>query len=75
LRKRIPEDIAIASLDDISLASLVEPGLTTVSLPARQLGLEAMKMLLRLIGGEKLDNEAILLPTKLIIRESCGCHQ
>ena len=75
LRKRIPEDIAIASLDDISLASLVEPGLTTASLPARQLGLEAMKMLLRLIGGEKLDNEAILLPTKLIIRESCGCHQ
>lgn len=75
MRKRIPEDIAIASLDDISLASLVEPGLTTVSLPARQLGLEAMKMLHRLIAGDKLENNAILLPTKLIIRESCGCPE
>jgi LacI family transcriptional regulator, repressor for deo operon, udp, cdd, tsx, nupC, and nupG len=73
LHKRIPEDIAIASLDDISLASLVEPGLTTASLPARQLGLEAMNMLHRLIGGEKLKDQSILLPTHLVIRESCGC--
>ena len=71
--KRVPQDLAIASLDDISLASLVEPGLTTVSLPARELGLVAINMLIRLIAGERLEAESITLPTKLVIRASCGC--
>jgi LacI family transcriptional regulator, repressor for deo operon, udp, cdd, tsx, nupC, and nupG len=71
---RVPEQVALASLDDISVAGLVEPGLTTAALPARRLGLEALKMLQELIEGQPLQEKQITLPTKLVIRQSCGCH-
>jgi LacI family transcriptional regulator, repressor for deo operon, udp, cdd, tsx, nupC, and nupG len=70
----LPEQMALASVDDITLADLVVPGLTTVSLPARQLGVEAMTMLQNMIEGKDLDEQQITLPTRLVIRQSCGCH-
>lgn len=70
----VPGEVALASLDDISIAGLVEPGLTTVSLPARQLGLEAMNMLQDLINGGRWDGQAITLPSRLVVRQSCGCE-
>jgi len=48
--------------------------LTTAALPARRLGLEALKMLEELIEGKTLQEKQITLPTKLVIRQSCGCH-
>jgi len=72
--RRVPEEIALASVDDISVAELVVPALTTVSLPARQLGLEAMQMLQNLMDGKKLPIEQMILPTELVIRQSCGCR-
>lgn len=71
---RIPQDFAIIGVDDISLSGLVEPRLTTVSLPSRQLGTEAMKMLQNMIYGKKLEQDKVVLPTQLVIRESCGCR-
>jgi DNA-binding LacI/PurR family transcriptional regulator len=72
--RRVPEEIALASIDDIAVAELVVPALTTVSLPARQLGLEAMQMLQNLMDGKKLPIEQMILPTELVIRQSCGCR-
>jgi LacI family repressor for deo operon, udp, cdd, tsx, nupC, and nupG len=72
--KRVPAEVALASLNDISVAGLVEPALTTVAMPARQIGLEAMKMLYQLIEGEEPEIDPLTLPTRLVIRESCGCH-
>jgi LacI family repressor for deo operon, udp, cdd, tsx, nupC, and nupG len=72
--RRVPEEIALASVDDIAVAELVVPALTTVSLPARQLGLEAMQMLQNLIEGKELATKQITLPTELVIRQSCGCR-
>jgi DNA-binding LacI/PurR family transcriptional regulator len=72
--KRIPEDVALASVDDIALADLVIPGLTTVSLPARPMGVEAMRMLQNLIEGKEPAAQQITLPGKLVIRQSCGCR-
>jgi DNA-binding LacI/PurR family transcriptional regulator len=46
---RVPGDVALASLDDISIVGLVDPALTTVPLLARKLGQEAMAMLISLI--------------------------
>jgi DNA-binding LacI/PurR family transcriptional regulator len=71
---RVPEQVALASLNDISVAGLVDPGLTTVALPARQIGLEAMKMIKDLIEGKRPESGKIILPTQLVIRESCGCQ-
>jgi DNA-binding LacI/PurR family transcriptional regulator len=70
----LPEQMALASVDDITLADLVTPGLTTVSLPARQSGIQSMRMLQNLIEGKKLAAQQITLPGKLVIRQSCGCH-
>ena len=70
---RVPQDIALAGFNDIPLAGLVDPPLTTVKAPAEAAGREAMKMLRQLIEGKRLDRECVLLPTALVVRQSCGC--
>ena len=71
---RVPEGAALTSLNDISVAGLVNPGLTTVALPARQMGLAAMKMLQELMEGKTPQVQQVSLPVELVIRESCGCQ-
>jgi len=71
---RIPQDMAITSFNDIPAAALVEPQLTTVAAPTFQLGQEAMKMLQMLIEGKKPPQRECVLPTHLIVRQSCGEH-
>jgi DNA-binding LacI/PurR family transcriptional regulator len=71
--KRIPEDFAVVSKDNIELAALMDPPLTTVALPAYQMGIEAMNMLLDLIAGKRLDRKRLTLSVELIVRRSCGC--
>jgi LacI family transcriptional regulator len=70
---RIPDDIAVISCEDPSTASLVDPPLTAVRLPAREMGREAMSMLGRLILGKTVRPSMVILPTRLILRRSCGC--
>jgi DNA-binding LacI/PurR family transcriptional regulator len=70
---RIPEQLAITGFNDVPLAALITPPLTTVSARAYQMGLEAMKMLQSLIAGKRPKRQQILLPTTLVIRQSCGC--
>ena len=69
----VPQDIAIASKDNIDLAALIDPPLTTVSSPTYQMGVEAMNMLNRLRSGQAVEIERVVLDTELIIRRSCGC--
>lgn len=71
---RIPQDMALVSFNDIPAADLVEPPLTTVAAPAAQMGHEAMKMLRSLIEGRKPHQRRIVLPTSLVVRQSCGTH-
>jgi DNA-binding LacI/PurR family transcriptional regulator len=70
---RIPEDLALAGMDDIQVAALVDPPLTTVHLPARELGERAMQLLRRLMSGQPASPAQEVLPTTLIVRQSCGC--
>lgn len=67
---RIPEDIAIVGFDDIPLAEFFDPPLTTVHLPAYGLGWAAGERLIRLIQGEGLHENALLLESNLITRQS-----
>jgi len=69
---KIPRDLALVGFDDVPLAHYVDPPLTTIRLPAYQLGAKAAQMLIDLIQGEKVEETRFLLETKLIIRESCG---
>jgi DNA-binding LacI/PurR family transcriptional regulator len=71
---RIPEDIALASFNDIPLASMVQPALTSVTSHPEQAGIQAMDMLQKLISGKRPAKRHLLLPTDLVIRQSCGCN-
>ncbi|SNQ49761.1 LacI family transcriptional regulator [Frankia canadensis] len=69
---RIPEDVSVAGFDDITVAGLLSPGLTTVRQPAREMGFQAANLLFDVIDGrEATDDEMVLtLPTELIRRGS-----
>jgi len=67
---RIPEDIAMVGFDDIPLAEFFDPPLTTVHLPAYGLGWAGGERLIRLIQGEGLHENSLLLESKLITRQS-----
>ncbi|WCK53194.1 LacI family DNA-binding transcriptional regulator [Aneurinibacillus sp. Ricciae_BoGa-3] len=67
---RIPEDISIIGFDDVPLCTLVEPELTTVSQPKYELGSQAMKMLLTIIETNNLSQKQIVLPHKLMVRQT-----
>jgi DNA-binding LacI/PurR family transcriptional regulator len=67
---RIPEDIAVAGFDDIQLSRYVTPPLTTVHAPIEMAGYEGIRQLVSLIRtGEAAP--LTLLPTEVVIRESC----
>jgi LacI family transcriptional regulator len=68
----VPEEMAIVGFDDIPVARYLVPSLTTIHLPAYDLGLRAADMLIRIIQGKEIGERGILLDTELIIRESCG---
>ncbi|MFZ5825979.1 MAG: LacI family DNA-binding transcriptional regulator [Bacillota bacterium] len=69
---RIPEDIALVGFDDIQVASMVHPALTTIRQDKEGLGRAAGEALVRLIEYPDATPPIITLPTELVIRESCG---
>jgi len=68
----VPNDVALMGFDDVDLARYVDPPLTTVRQPLRELGRTALEHLLeRLATGGPAEQR--VLPSELVIRESCGC--
>ena len=68
----IPDDIALVGFDDVRLAHYVDPPLTTVRLPAYELGYGAATLLTELVAGKQVGEREILLQTTLVVRQSCG---
>jgi DNA-binding LacI/PurR family transcriptional regulator len=68
----VPGQVSVVGFDDQRLAAFLNPPLTTVYAPTDQVGTAAAQQLLKLIRGETVEAE-ILLPTELIVRNSCGC--
>ena len=48
---RVPEDVSVTGFDDLALATAVEPELTTVRLPAEEVGEAGMRALLTVLDG------------------------
>ncbi len=67
---RVPDDLSIAGFDDIYVASVVRPALTTIRQPKYEMGKQSMGLLYKLIKREKLTSERILLPFEYIRRHS-----
>jgi len=74
-KTRVPEDMAIVGFDDIPLASYLNPPLTTVRLPAYELGLQSARMLIDRIESKEMSQSFRLLETALVVRESCGARR
>jgi LacI family transcriptional regulator len=69
----VPRDLSIVGFDDIPLANLVMPRLTTVGQPVAEIGVLAMQLLLDLFSGAAAPRRRRhLLATSLQIRQSCA---
>jgi len=68
---RVPGDISITGFDDIELAALAEPGLTTVHVPHREMGKRAAQMLMDMVKGTPPE-QSVELRTTVCIRGSLG---
>jgi len=67
---RVPHDLAITGFDDMPMASLVHPELTTVRQPVRELATTTARLLVDRLAEPAGD---IVLATELMLRGSCGC--
>jgi DNA-binding LacI/PurR family transcriptional regulator len=66
---RVPDDISLIGFDDLYIAQYIEPALTTIRQPMRQMGRMAMETLLHLLAGSE-SAHSITVPGELIIRDS-----
>lgn len=69
---RVPEDIALASIDNIPMAAYTTPALTTVDVPQTDLGQLAVQTLINRAQQPDMPVASLVLPTRLIVRESSG---
>jgi DNA-binding LacI/PurR family transcriptional regulator len=69
---RVPDDVAVIGFDDIPLAPYVRPSLSSVAVPAYELGSTAAERLLRQLAGELVVG-AVWLKTQIVERQSSGC--
>ena len=71
LGMKVPEDISVVGFDDISLASVITPPLTTIRQPMEEISRSVVQMAIDMVEnphGERVD---LVLPTELVVRNSC----
>jgi len=72
---RIPADVSIVGFDDIPIARVFDPPLTTIVQPREKMGVRAAELLLKLLkedGGNGDVGENIIFPTEIVIRNTTG---
>lgn len=69
---RVPGDVAVVGFDDIPMAAYAAPPLTTVVNPAVESGRRAAEMLISLVHGTEPRERQVVLPSPLVVRDSCG---
>ena len=67
---RIPEDVSVVGFDNIFIASIIDPPLTTIDVPKYNMGFSAFQALLRRIEDKTFPPDAIELPIEIILRQS-----
>lgn len=69
---RVPTDVSLIGYDDIWLASLTDPALTTIAIPRVEIGRAAVESVLAATSADKPAGREIGIPTQLVVRESTG---
>jgi len=70
--KSVPEDVAIIGCDDIPFSRMSRPLLSTISIPAYQIGVTAVQLLNDQMKGVSSGAKNVIMEHKLIHRETCG---
>ena len=65
-----PKDYSIVGFDDLSMAKLVTPPLTTIHQDMNMKGSIAVDIMLKKLEGEPLKHSHVVLPTEIVVRES-----
>lgn len=68
---KVPGNLKVIGFDDINLASIYIPSLTTVAQPKYEMGTKALEILIRLIEKKDLKEKNFIVKPNLVIRESC----
>jgi len=69
---QVPEEIGVVGFNDSLEGRAVTPPLTSVRGPFHQQGVQALETMLAILAGELVPDQ-VILPTQLVIRQSCGC--
>lgn len=69
---RVPDDLAVVGFDDLPQAAGFS--LTTVAQPSFEIGRRAAELLIGRLAGDAGPPQRVLLPTRLVVRGSCGAH-
>ncbi len=69
---RMPEELALVGFDDFEEGAYVTPSLTSVPWPGYAQGRQAAELLVSMLEGQEVPM-LTRVPTKVIVRESCGC--
>jgi LacI family transcriptional regulator len=72
---RVPDDMAVMGYDDRDFSSIVRPALSTVRMPCYEMGQAAAGLLIAQLHGHEPSPEVPLVPSQLVIRESCGAKE
>lgn len=72
---RVPDDVSIVGFDDLPGALDSKPKLTTVHQPIMEKAVQAARILFDLIDGVTDTPKQVILPTSLVIRDSCGARK
>ncbi|ONG45828.1 LacI family transcriptional regulator, partial [Pseudoroseomonas deserti] len=65
-------EIAVTGIGDVAEAATLRPALTTLRTEPRRIGETAVRLLLRRVQDPEAAAEQAILPTRLVVRESCG---
>ncbi len=71
----VPNDMALISIDDIDLARIVRPALTTIRIPRQQMGTLALRILAMQAAYPDTQPVSTVLRTELVVRQSCGAKK
>jgi LacI family transcriptional regulator len=69
----VPDDLALACFDDFAWADLFSPRLTAVSQPSKEIGAQAVRLLLDRLQAPDRPSRTLRLPCAFVHRTSCGC--
>ena len=67
---KVPDDLMIVSVDNVDIARMTTPTLTTVNQPRYQMGFSACKMLMEIMDGTEGATSSMVFDTELVVRES-----